>query len=87
MTAALTSTERVWWRGYHTSLHVPDTAVLGTEERRRGSGYHTSIPLHLPDKKAKIEMAVDTLKEKKKAPKVSSHRITLGLRIEIIAKH
>ena len=33
-----------------------------------GRSYHTS--LHLPDKKAKVEKAVDTIKEKKKSAKV-----------------
>ena len=32
-------------------------------------GYHTSLPLYLPDRKATVEKAVDTLKEKKKKEK------------------
>jgi hypothetical protein len=56
-------------RSHHVSLHVPDPAMLRTI---KGRCYHTSSHLHSPpDKKAKIELAVDTLKEKKKAtPKV-----------------
>ena len=35
----------------------------------RGRGYHTSLPVCVPDRKAKIEKAVDTIKEKKKEKK------------------
>ena len=83
----LKAMERRDWRGYHTlhvpdaavlgtvnggkgsgcygTLCIPESAVL------KGRSYHTCSQLCLPDKKAKIELAVDTVKEKKKAaPKV-----------------
>ena len=83
----LKAMERRDWRGYHTlhvpdaavlgtvnggkgsgcygTLCIPELAVL------KGRSYHTCSQLCLPGKKAKIELAVDTVKEKKKAaPKV-----------------
>ena len=44
--------------------------------------YHTSFSTHFPDKKAKVEKAVDTMKEKKKkepsdTPSKVSHTSTI----------
>lgn len=41
-----------------------DLTQSGAMERRRS--YHTSLAACLPDKKANVEKAADTLKEKKK---------------------
>lgn len=39
----------------------------GVESGRRGRSYHTSQTIYVPDKKAMVEKAVDSLKEKKKS--------------------
>ena len=52
-----------------------DISLRGLAPAWPGRGYHTSLSCGEPDTKAKIEKAVDTLKEKKKkSEQVSNHK-------------